>query len=208
MSRFPVPFREYLLMDASAVVKFLILSDIVFVSARGLITPIFAIFATETISLATAETIGLSTTIYLIAKSLFQVPASSIMDKIKGERDDFKILFFSSLISAFIPLLYLVMKTPLELYVIQFLLGVSYAFIFPSYMAIFTRHIDHGKEGMEWAIYFTLIDIGAALAAAIGGVLAVTVGFDWLIICMVLAGVIGSILILPIKSHMKMPVKK
>ncbi|MFH1253654.1 MAG: MFS transporter [Candidatus Uhrbacteria bacterium] len=203
MSRFPVPFREYLLMDANIVVKFLIISDIVLVGARGLLAPIFAIFAIGVIPEATIETIGIATTIYLVSKSIFQVPAAALMDKIKGERDDFLMLIIGSFISAILPLFYLVMRTPLELYIIQFFIGVSYAFMFPSYMAIFTRHIDRDKEGVEWGAYFTLVDLGAALAAAIGGVLAVSVGFNWVIIITSAATFLGTLLILPIKAHMR-----
>jgi MFS family permease len=202
-SRFPIPLREYLLMDANLVIKFLIISDIVLVGARGLLSPIFAIFATENITAATAETIGIATTIYLVAKSLFQVPAAALMDKIKGERDDFLMLVLGSLVSSLLPLLYLVMRTPLELYIIQFLVGVTFAFMFPSYMAIFTRHIDRDKEGMEWGAYFTLVDLGSALAAAIGGAVAVSLGFHWVIIATSVGSFLGTLLILPIKSHMR-----
>lgn len=205
MSRFPIPFREYLLMDANLVVKFLIISDIVLVGARGLIAPIFAVFALGVIPNATVETVGIATTIYLISKSIFQVPAAALMDKIKGERDDFLMLILGSLVSSLLPLFYLVMRSPLDLYIIQFFIGVSFAFMFPSYMAIFTRHIDREKEGMEWGTYFTLVDLGSAIAAAIGGVLALTMGFSWVIICMSLASFLGTLLILPIKSHMRAP---
>ncbi|MFH1088889.1 MAG: MFS transporter [Candidatus Uhrbacteria bacterium] len=208
MPRFVVPFREYLLMDANFVVKFLIISDIILVGARGLIAPIFAIFALEVIPNATVETIGIATTIYLVAKSVFQVPAASLMDKIKGERDDFWMLVVGSLVSSILPLFYLIMHTPLELYIIQFLIGLSYAFVFPSYMAIFTRHIDRDKEGLEWGAYFTLVDLGSAVAAAVGGVLAVTIGFNWVIVFMTALSLLGTLLLFPIKSCMRMPEPK
>ncbi len=208
MPRLIVPFREYLLMDANLVVKFLIISDVVLVGSRGLIAPIFAVFALGVIPNATVETIGIATTIYLVAKSVFQVPAAALMDKIKGERDDFWLLIVGSLISSFLPLLYLVMVTPLQLYVIQFLMGISYALMFPSYMAIFSRHIDRDKEGLEWGTYFTLVDLGSAVAAAVGGVLAVTIGFNWVIVFMTALSLLGTLLLFPIKSHMRMPESK
>lgn len=204
MSRFPVPFREYLLMDANIVIKFLTISDVILVGARGLLTPIFAIYTLEVIPSATVETVGIATTIFLVAKSIFQVPMAAFIDKIKGERDDFWVLFVGTTFSALLMFLYLLMREPWHLYVVQFLLGISYAMMFPSYMAIFTRHIDRDKEGMEWGAYFTLVDLGAALAAAIGGVLAVTVGFSFVIISMATITVLGTLLILPIKSHMRL----
>ncbi|MFA6018187.1 MAG: MFS transporter [Patescibacteria group bacterium] len=207
MSRFASPFRDYLLMDANWVIKFLTISDIFLTGARGFLTPIFAIFAVEAISGATVETIGIGTTIFLVTKSLFQVPVASLMDKIRGERDDFLMLIIGSLVSSLLPLLFLVMKTPAHFYTIQFFVGISYAFMFPSYMAIFTRHIDRDRESTEWGTYFTLVDLGCAIAAAIGGVLAVTVGFPIVIIMTSVISFLGTILILPIRKHMRMPEK-
>ncbi|MFA6496922.1 MAG: MFS transporter [Patescibacteria group bacterium] len=194
-------------MDANWVIKFLTISDIFLTGARGFLTPIFAIFAVEAISGATVETIGIGTTIFLVTKSLFQVPVASLMDKIRGERDDFLMLIIGSLVSSLLPLLFLVMKTPAHFYTIQFFVGISYAFMFPSYMAIFTRHIDRDRESTEWGTYFTLVDLGCAIAAAIGGVLAVTVGFPIVIIMTSVISFLGTILILPIRKHMRMPEK-
>jgi hypothetical protein len=57
--------------------------------------------------------------------------------------------------------MYLIVDTPLELYFVQFLSGIFTALTFPTYMAIFTRHIDKEKEGTEWGVYFTLLTLRA-----------------------------------------------
>lgn len=112
-------------------------------------------------------------------------------------------MFIFTIIIAFIPLLYLIITTPFQLYIVQFILGLFTAFTFPTYMAIFTRHIDKEKEGTEWGIYFTLTDLTSAALAAVGGYIATTQGFPVLIIAVVVVSFIGAMLLWPIKPYIK-----
>lgn len=203
-----ISFRDYFLHDISPVIRFLIISDIVIVGSAGLLAPIFALFIQDFIVTEdTTAVAGVAAAIYLITKSLCQIPAASLVDKIPGERDDYAILFLSSLVMGALPIAYLFIDQPWELYVVQAFIGMATAFSFPSFMAIFTRHIDRKKEGTEWGVYFTLTDLASAATAAIGGVLASTVGFRELIIALVIFNLLGTLLILPIRQKMRMPRK-
>ncbi|MFA6132098.1 MAG: MFS transporter [Patescibacteria group bacterium] len=205
MGRFSVPLRKYLLADTGLTIRFLIISDVVFISAKGLLGPVFALFIENYIVGANAMVVGIAATVFLLSKSLLQVPFAHLMDKIKGERDDFLIMFIGTFFSAIIPLAFLFIHTPFQLYVVEFLLGVGAAMAFPSFMAIFTRHISEERVGVEWGIYFMLTDLGSALAATIGGVLVMTMGFPTLIIGLTVVGIIGALLLLPIKRRLRMP---
>ena len=173
--------KKYFLLDINPVIRIMIISDVVWMSALGLLGPIFALYVVDFIEGGNAVVTGTAFAIYLVTKSLFQIPVATIIDKIRGEKDDYWMLIIGSFAAAMLPLFYLVIHTPMGLYGLQFLLGIATAVTFPSYMAIFTRHIDVNKEGTEWGVYFTLVDLGAAAAASIGGVLAQTLGFSKLI---------------------------
>ena len=166
------------IQSVSSVVRFLTISDVLIISGFGLIAPIFAVFITDTITGGTVAVVGVAATIYLITRSIGQIPLAALIDRIKGERDDFWFMFFGSIGISLVPLLYLVIQTPLQLYGVQFLYGLFGAIVFPSWMAIFTRHIDKGKEGIEWGVYQTLVDLGSATTALIGGFIAFRFGFD------------------------------
>ena len=202
MKKRATPLGDYFLLNMNVVIRFLILSDVVWGGASGLLGPIFALFILDFVEGGSATVAGVAAAIYLITKSIVQIPAATIIDKIRGEKDDFWIMFIGSLIGAAMPLLYLLVNTPLELYIVQFLIGVAIAFTFPSYMAIFTRHIDKHKEGTEWGIYFTLTDLCSAVAATIGGVLADSLGFSTLIVIVVVIGIFGAGLLYPLRTHM------
>lgn len=200
--------KNYFLFDINVVIRFLILSDTILTGAAGLLGPIFALFIHEFVSAGNSEVVsGIAVGIYLLTKSILQIPIAEFVDRIRGEKDDFWIMFIFTLIIGIIPILYLFIHTPLQLYLVQFFLGLCTAFTFPTYMAIFTRHIDKSKEGTEWGVYFTATDLASALLAIIGGYIASTQGFPTLIIIVVIASIIGSLLLWPIKPYIRMPKK-
>ena len=201
MQKRAVPFREYFLLNANPVIRFLILSDVIWISGTGLLGPIFALFIVGFIDGGDAAVAGVAATIYLVTKSFLQIPVASLIDRIHGERDDFWMMFVGSMGTVLMPLLYLSIHTPLQLYLVQFLYGAMAACTFPSFMAIFTRHIDRTREGTEWGIYFTLTDLSSATAASVGGILATTIGFRPVIVGVVLLGIFGVLLLLPIKPY-------
>ncbi|MBI4133740.1 MFS transporter [Candidatus Uhrbacteria bacterium] len=195
--------KHYFLRDINPVVRLLIISDTVIIGAAGLLGPIFALFITDFIEGGNEVVAGLAAGIYLLTKSVLQVPIAHLIDRIRGERDDFWLMFIFSVVIAVMPLLYLIITTPLQLYIVQFVIGLATAFTFPTYMAIFTRHIDREKEGTEWGVYFTLTDLTSAALAALGGFIASTSGFPALIILVVVASVIGALLLWPIKPYIR-----
>lgn len=196
--------KHYFLRDINPVIRFLIISDTAIVGASGLLGPIFALFIEKFIQGGNEAVAGLAAGIYLFSRSILQIPIAYLLDKIKGEKDDFWLMFVFSVLTALVPLLYLVINTPLQLYIVQLILGFFTAFTFPAYMAIFTRHTDAGKEGTEWGIYFTLTDVTTATLAMVGGYLAVNVGFPILIVSVVILTLFGALLLFPIRKYIQL----
>lgn len=203
MAKRSVPLRALLFDGINPLTRFLIVADTIIYTSAGLLGPIFALFIVEFIDGGSAAVAGAAAGIFLITKSLFQIPAAAIIDKICGEKDDFFILFIGMVIVSLLPLAYLFISTPLELYIVQFLLGIAMAATFPSFMAIFTRHVDKGSEGMTWGVYYTFTDLSSAAAAAIGGFLALTIGFEAVIFIVAAVGLIGTLLYLPAIRHLE-----
>ncbi len=189
--------------DVSPVIRFMVLSDTIFIGSMALLGPIFALYINDFIIGGNEAVAGVAAAIYLFTKSGLQIPIAYVLDKIRGEKDDFWIMFVFTVAIAILPLAYLYIDTPLELYIVQFLTGLLTAFTFPSFMAIFTRHIDREKEGMEWGSYYSLTDLTSAGFSAIGGYFAVTLGFEKLIVISVVIGTVGALLLWPIWYHVR-----
>ncbi len=203
-----IKLQHYFLSDINPVVRFLILSDTVFMGATGLLGRIFALFIEDFMVGGGAAVAGVAAAIYLFTKSILQIPIAHLIDRIRGERDDFWLMFIFTVLIALIPLLYLIINTPIQLYIVQFVLGLFTAFTFPTYMAIFTRNIDKKKEGTEWGVYFTVTDLVSAALAAVGGYIATEQGFPILIVAVVVVSFIGALFLWPIKPYMRMPVAR
>lgn len=203
MKKRSIKIKHYFLKEINLVIRLLIASDVVLVGAGGLLAPIFAIFVEDFIVGGNAAVAGVAVAIYLFTKSSLQIPIATLIDRIRGEKDDFNLLFWGSIMMALTPLAYIIISAAWQLYVIQFFLGIFAALTFPSYMAIFTRHIDVHKEGTEWGVYFTLTDLSSAALAAVGGYIATSIGFPFLISLMVSLSIIGVLFLWPLRPYMR-----
>lgn len=166
------------LKEINPVIRLFIVSDFFLIGGLGLIAPIFALFITDFIPNATIETVGIATAIYLITRSIGQMPIGILIDRWRGQRDDMIILIISSFGFALVSIFYMFIDSVAQLYLVQFIFGLFSAASSPTWCAVFTRSIDKGREGFEWSAYQTIADFSAALTATIGSLVAASYGFN------------------------------
>ncbi|HEY4504691.1 MAG TPA: MFS transporter [Candidatus Paceibacterota bacterium] len=185
----------------SKFIKVLIFSDFLLYFSYGLITPIIAIFVSDQIIGANIETVGIATAVYWITRSLSTIPLARWMDKHEGEKDEFKFMFWGALLMS-LTLMSLVWATlPWHVYLIQVLFGVFNSMAIPGWRILFTNHLDRGKTGLEWGVWDVAVATGTALAAYVGSLVADYYGFDVLFVCVGIIGVLGALILIPLKSH-------
>lgn len=175
------------------IVAIFIIGDFVLVSGWALIAPIFALFIVRNIEGGTATIVGIAAAIYWISKSLFQVPIGLYLDKRKGERDDFYVLVLSFIVIGLVSFAFLWVKTPIQLYGLQLIHAFGFAMMTPSWSAIFTRHMDKGKEAFEWSLSSTSIGLGAGLSGLVGGVVADKFGFEPIFIVVGIVSLLSTV---------------
>ncbi len=163
--------------------------------------PLYALFVEEAIVDANELTIGVSISIFLFSRSLLQVPIAILIDKIKGELDDYYYVVIFSVVVGILHFSFLWVTQVWQLYLLQLLLGTCTAITYPSYMALFTRHIDKGKEGTEWGVYYTFVDVSSAVLATLGGYIASNFNFDALIILVSILCISGGAMLIFIKPY-------
>jgi MFS family permease len=187
------------------IIRTLIISDLFFNLGWGLISPIFAIFILNNISngdpLQAAEIAGLAALFYWIPKSFFEIPIGIYLDKKHGEKDDFWSMFIGLFIISFIPIGYIFSYMPWHIYFLQVIYALGMAMCLPAWLAIFTRHIDKGKEGFEWGMETASIGTGAGIAGGLSGILVATLGFKVLFIFVSGLTIFSTILLLLIRNH-------
>lgn len=190
-------------LKMNKVVQIMTLSDILVVSGFGLVGPIFAVFITEQIKGGDVFTVGLSGSIFSFFSGFLSIPLAQIMDSHKGEEDDFRFLFWGSLMISVVPFLYLFISLPWQLYLTQAFYGLGAAFAYTSWSAIFSRHLDKEKIALEWSLYNTATSLGTAATAAVGGAIAEIFGFKWLFVVSGTLIFLGSMFLLLIAKSMK-----
>ena len=185
------------------IVKYLVLSDLVFYAGWGLISPIFAIFIVEKIEGGNAFVAGLSSAVYLILMSLLRIPFGMFLDSRPSEKEDYWFLTVGLFIAALTSFGFVFAKLPWHVYLLQIVRAVTMAMTLAAWPAIFTRHIDKGKESTEWGLDATSIGLGAGISGAIGGWAVIKFGFNPVFITIGFVGLIGAFLLLFLKNEIK-----
>ncbi len=190
-------------LKMNKLIKFMIYSDLIFQTGWGLINPIIAVFITDQITGADVAVVGIAATIYLVVQSIIQIPISHYIDSKKGEFDDYRIMIVGSVLLASSAFLYIFAKEIWHVYLIQIVGGIGAGLSYPGWVAIFTRHIDKNREGFEWSFYSTLVNLGTALTAAIGGLAANAFGYKYLFLTVGILSIIGTLFLFFIHSSLK-----
>ncbi len=194
-----------MLKSINKVVRVLIFADFFLGSAWGFLGPVFAIFVVARISigdpLEAAKIAGFASFVYLITKSLLQIPISKYFDGKHGERDDYWFMVLGLFLTGLSPFGFLVSFLPWHLYACQILHALGMALFVPSWNAIFTRHIDKGKEAFQWGMDSTLFGLGAGIAGALGGIIVAFFGFNIIFILVGGFSIFSSLLLLTIHKQ-------
>lgn len=194
-----------MLKSINKVVRTLIFSDFFLNSAWGFLGPIFAIFVVEKIAIGSpaeaAKVAGFASLTYWLVKSTLQIPLSRYFDKKHGERDDYWFMVFGLFLTGLAPFGFLFSTLPWHIYLLQSLHAIGMAMFVPSWNAIFTRHIDKGKEAFEWGMDSTLLGFGAGIAGGIGGIMVAVLGFKIIFVLVGTFSLLSSVLLLTIHKH-------
>lgn len=181
--------------NVNIVVRILVLSDFFLFFSVGLLGPIYAVFVLDKIKGSGLEIIGFATAIYWLSRVVSVIPLSRLMDKIKGEKDEYYLMLLGTLLISSLPLGYIYASQAWHIYLIQALNGIAFSMIIPAWRVIFTQNIDVGRVGFEWSLDDVGVGIATAISAALGATIAEKFGFNALFIFIFLIG-LSSVFIL------------
>lgn len=190
-------------LAVNKIVKYLILSDVAFWTGWGILAPVFAIFIVQKIQGGSALVVGIASAVYWLTKSVLMVPIGISLDSKPSERDDFWALFFGTIIASLVPLGYIFAVLPWHIYLLQAIYGLGLAMLLSGWLALFTRHIDKGKEATEWSLESTAIGLGIGLASVVGGGLVTYFDFNLVFLLAAVFGLSGAVVILSLKDKIE-----
>ena len=173
-------------------IKLLMLSDIFVITGFGLIDPILAIFIKENLVGGTIFAAGLASTLFLITKSLIQLPFSKYVD---SHDDKLKWLIIGTFLIALVPFIYIFTNHIKFIYLAQIIHGVASALAYPTWLSLWSTNLDKKHEGFEWSLYSTLTGLGTAVTAVVGAVIAQYIGFKYTFGLVSLISLIGCFIL-------------
>jgi predicted MFS family arabinose efflux permease len=185
-------------IQLNKIAKYLILSDLIFYSGWGLISPIFAVFILDLINGGNAFVVGLASGINLVSRSLLRIPFGIYADK--SSRVSYHFMFWGLLFAALVPIGFIFSSTPLHIYLLQAFLGAMLAMSTAGWTCLFARHMDKGSESTEWGVDAVAVGIGPGIASVIGGAAVTYFSFQYVFIGVTLLGLIGVFILLFIKK--------
>jgi|GEM_PF-139281 len=189
-------------------VKILVAYNFFIVFGFGLLTPIFAVFITRQIIGATVAVAGLAEAIYLGSKGIGQIFVADYLDIEQEDKRNWRWALIGSLIFGLATPLYILCHRPIHLYLIELLMGLSAALEYPAFYSLFLRHLDRRRKTFQLSLHNTIIELGTAVAAAIGGILASYFGFFNLFFVVMGCSLFGTVLLITMYPSLSKEEKK
>ncbi len=166
----------------------LVISDIFILTGFGLIAPIFAIYVNDSIAGGSIFMAGIASTIFFATKSLVQLPFSTYVDKHDNKH---LLLLIGTLLTTLTPFIYMLAKDISIIFLAQVIYGIGAGLSFPTWMGIWTTHLDKKQAAFEWSLYSTAVSIGTGTSAAIGAAVADYLGFYYTFLMVAMLSVTG-----------------
>ncbi len=168
-------------------IKLLMISDIFVITGFGLMDPILAIFIKENLIGGTIFTAGVASTLFLITKSIVQLPFSKYVDM---HEDNVSWLILGTFFISIVPLIYMFSEHINTIFIAQILHGIGSGLAYPTWLGLWSTHLDRKHESFEWSLYSTTVGIGVAITSVIGAAIAEYIGF---VVTFSLVGIISLV---------------
>ena len=183
-------------------IKLLMISDIFVITGFGLVEPILAIFIKENLVGGTIFAAGIASTLFIVTKSIIQLPFSRYVD---NHNHKTKWLVIGMFFIAIVPFFYLFAKDITAIYIAQIIYGVGAGLAYPTWLGLWSTHLDKKHESFEWSMYSSATGLGTAATAAIGAGVAEYAGFHYAFIAAGIMSLVGCFILLALEKGQENP---
>lgn len=160
-------------------IRILLLTNGLILMAAAMLGPIYALFVEEIGGdLLDASLAG---SVYALMAGVTVLVTGKYADKVKDKK---KIVAAGYFVMGLGYLLYTQVSSIYFLLFVQVIIGLGEAIYAPSFDAVYSAHLDLGKDGIEWGAWEAMNYFTIALGAIIGGVIVKFYGFGAVFIIM------------------------
>lgn len=172
--------------------RILLYADNAWYFGEGMLGPLFAVF-TERIGGDVLE-ISWAWALYLLIGGLLIVWIGKVSDHVSKK----KLLVTGYFLNAICTFGYLLVSSPLHLFMVQAGLGVAVALATPTWNALYTSYENKRLKGTAWGISDGQAKIFTGIAIIIGGLIVAFTSFTTLFVVMGIVQLVASIYLLKI----------
>lgn len=160
------------------ILKIIIISSLLFNFGVGMLTPIYAIFVGE----IGGDVLTASYSFALFTGSVGIL--TFIFGKVEDGLNKKKLYVIGAGLNVLAIGGYNFISEPLHLFIVQGILGITTAMIYPVFDTLFSTNLKKGKEAFEWSIWEGSTFVAIAASSVVGGIIVSTLGFGYLFMIM------------------------
>ncbi len=167
------------LLPFNKAIKILLVTNSMVLMAGAMLGPIYALFVKDVGGdLLDASIAG---AIFAFFAGITTLISGRYSDKIKENE---LIIVLGYVIMGIGFLLYIGVHSIYYLFFVQALIGIGEAVYSPAFDAVYSKHLDKKKEGIQWGAWESMYYFTAAIGAFVGGILVTLLGFNFLFVVM------------------------
>lgn len=159
------------------------------VFAAGLFGPFYAVFIREIGGGAFIA--GSSYSIYAIAAGILIYFSSRLED---GDVDTRKLVIAGYMLATVGFFGYLFVEDPLQMFLVQAVVGVATAVRSPAFDEVYSRNLDEGRYAYEWGIWESMYWVVTGISAFVAGFIIQNFGFEVLFTSMGVFSLVGTVI--------------
>ena len=175
--------------------KIFLISFSFLVFAIGMFGPIYAIYVDDIGG--DIIDVGTAWSIFSIISGLGIFIMGKFQDRIKKDRF---MIILGNILTSVAFLLYYFVSNVTELFMVQFLLGVSTVIRIPAADSFYTKYLEKGKFASQWAAWEALYYTVSGIAALVGAFVVKIFSFRHLFLVMFVLSLINTFLSLLLKE--------
>lgn len=172
--------------------RILLIASNIWYLGEGMLGPLYVIFC-ERIGGNILE-ISWAWAIYLITVGILVIFIGNLSDKIGKE----KLLLIGYILNTICTFAYLLVSTPIHLFIVQAGLGVSAALTIPTWLSLYAKNDDRKRDGLTWGIVSGFDRIVTGIAIIIGGLIVTYFSFTVLFVTMGIVQIIATLYLINI----------
>lgn len=182
------------------VVKLFVLADLALLAGWGLLAPIFSLFIINRVEGATVVSVGIASAVYWFVKGTVQIPIANYLDKSKNEKDDYVVLVLGLVMASLTAFSYVFIQHLWQLYLLEAAHAIAFAMYSPSWLGIFSRHLDKNHHGLDFAMDNAAVSFASAITGFCSGLVVKFFGFPALFVAAGSFTLVSAFIVLTVPS--------